>query len=110
MSIVCLDLSKALPLSEQDVATFSDNNKLKAFAHGVLYAQAFNHGMSKGMPIEVVDAVLHVPEFFGIGRTSLNPITSTWVKTHYPDAKYEVAFTLFAHDGSAVHTLLMYFP
>jgi hypothetical protein len=110
VSIVCLDLKKALPLTDGDVAKFGDISKLKAFAHGVLYAQAFNHGVSKGMPADIVDAVLHVPEFFGIGRAGLRPITSSWVKTHYPDAKYEVVFTLFAHDGSAVHTLLMYFP
>lgn len=110
MSIVCLDLKKALELSEQDIANFSDIAKLKAFAHRALYAQAFNYGASNGMPKEVVDAVLHVPEFFGIGRTGLRPISSDWVKAHYPEAKYEVVFTLVAHDGSTVHTLLMYFP
>lgn len=111
MSIVCLDLKKALPLSAEDVAKYSgDMHKLKAFAHGVAHAQAFNRNVGKDMPEEIVDAVLHIPEHYSIGRTGLRPITSGWAKTNYPEANYELVFTLVSNDGQAVHTLLMFFP
>lgn len=108
MSIVLLDLKKAAPLSPIDVERFSAPQAVKAFAHGVARAQAFLN--IPDLPDDVKDAILHIPEDYSVGRCGLRPITSTWSKLHYPEANYELVFTLAANDGRDVHTLLMYFP
>jgi hypothetical protein len=111
VTIVCLDLKKALPLSDKDVANYTAAPlRVKAFIHGVVQAQAFNRHVGKDMPQEIASAVLHIPEEYTVGRCGIRRITSSWAKEHYPEANYELLFTLAANDGHVVHTLLMYYP
>jgi hypothetical protein len=110
VTVICLDLKKAFPLSAEDAERYSQPENIKAFAQGVAHAQAFNRERCPSMPQEIADAILHIPEEYRVGRCGLRPITSTWAKLQYPEAKYELLFTTASHDGGEVHTLLMYFP
>lgn len=110
MTVICLDLKKALPITAEDAARFSEPQNIKTFAHGVAHAQAFNRSSCPSMPHEIGSAILHIPEEYSIGRCGLRPITSAWAKQHYPEANYELLFTIASNDGAEVHTLLMYFP
>jgi hypothetical protein len=110
VSISVIDVSqKAYAVKEQDLKNWEDQHKLRAFAHGVAHAMAFNRRYPE-LSEEMVEAILHIPEEFTVGRCGLRPVTSTWVQNTYPTAKYELIFTLRAVDGTKVHTLIIYMP
>ena len=110
MSIAVIDVSlKAYAVKEQDLANWQDQQKLRVFAQGVAHAMAFNRRYPE-LPENIVDAILHIPEEYTVGRCSLRPITSQYVQDKYPTAKYELLFTLVAVDKREAHTLIIYMP
>jgi hypothetical protein len=110
VTVAIIDVSKkAYAIKQQDLDNWQDQKKLRAFAQGVAHAMAFNRRYPE-MPQHIVDAILHIPEEYTVGRCGLRPITSTYVQDTYMTAKYELIFTLVAVDGSEAHTLIIYMP
>lgn len=110
VSIAILHLERARPMTDEDLANYKDQMKLRAFAHGVAFAAAFNGRLADVSPL-IEEAVLSNNESYREGRCSLQPITSTWAKERYPDAMFEMIHTIVSlHNPNDTHVLIIYFP
>lgn len=110
MTITCLSLEKALPLTKEEVEKYNNKELLKSFALNIAKAQTFSKENTGEINDLVIQAILHYPEEFSIGRCGLRTISSTWAKEKYPNAAYELVFTLVSIDNQEVHVLIMYLP
>lgn len=109
MTIACINLSDdAIPISDGEFQKYQIPSSIGSFCAGLTKAIVFTN--DKRIPKKITEAIHEMWDGYTVGRCGMRLITSTWVKEKYPNAKYEVVFTLVSEDRNEVHVLLIYLP
>lgn len=106
MTVACINLDKALPITEHQLVTMKN---IKTWAHGIATAIGFTRS-SPQVPANILDTLQQGPGEFKVNRCAINPITSAWAKAKYLKAVYELVVNIYDYETEEHHTLIIYLP
>ena len=111
MSIAHIHLDRAIHLTETDVSVYAEKPyKLQSFAQGLVQAASTNNRY-KDIVSDISNIVFMIGDAYRMGKCSLVPVTSKWVKEKYPNASHQLLVTIVSNDNvNETHVLIFYFP
>lgn len=113
MTVAYIFLHQALLVEEEEIKKFT-TNPLSTQLMAILIATSLvNYASSyrDKLPLDIRELLSSETYNFKIGRCSIQPVSSNWVRETYSTARFQLLVTLSEKEsGGRTHTLFIFLP